>query len=110
MHEYLNEDCLTYIKSLKDNSIDLILTDPPYFIGFDGGKGWDKQWNSDDAYLDWCKEWSKECARVLKPNKMMCVFGTLKFNTFLRYRLEILDKLPNFYQQPEIIWSPSYLI
>ena len=108
MHEYLNEDCIEYLKTLQDSSVDLILTDPPYFIGFDGGKGWDKQWNSDQDYLDWCEKWSKECARVLKPNKMMCVFGTLKYNTFLRYRLEVLDKLPNFHQQPEIIWSYNW--
>ena len=52
MHEYLNEDCLAYIKSLEDNSVDLILTDPPYFIGFDGGKGWDSQWKSENEYLN----------------------------------------------------------
>ena len=39
-----NSDCLKYLKKLPDNSVDLILTDPPYFIGFDGGKGWDSQW------------------------------------------------------------------
>ena len=108
MHEYKNLDCLEYLKKLKDNSVDLILTDPPYFIGYDKGKGWDSQWKSDEDYLEWCKKWSIECARVLKPNKMMCVFGTLKYNTFLRYRLEILDKLPNFHQQPEIIWSYNW--
>ena len=54
MHEYKNIDCMEYLKSLPDNSIDLILTDPPYFIGYDGGKGWDKQWNSDEDYLEWC--------------------------------------------------------
>jgi site-specific DNA-methyltransferase (adenine-specific) len=108
MHEYLNKDCIEYLETLQDNSVDLILTDPPYFIGFDGGKGWDKQWNSDQEYLDWCEKWTKECARILRPNKMMCVFGTLKYNTFLRYRLEILDKLPSFFQQPEIIWSYNW--
>ena len=38
-------DCIKYLKTLDDNSIDLIITDPPYNISFDGGKGWDKQWN-----------------------------------------------------------------
>ena len=33
-----NKDCLDYLKTLDDNSVDLVLTDPPYFIGFDGGK------------------------------------------------------------------------
>lgn len=108
MHEYKNLDCLEYLKTLPDNSVDLILTDPPYFIGYDGGRGWDKQWSSDEDYLVWCESWSKECARVLKSNRMMCVFGTLKYNTFLRYKLEILDKLPNFHAQNEIIWSYNW--
>ena len=53
-HEYKNQDCLVYLKTLEDNSVDLILTDPPYFIGYDAGKGWDSQWNSDDEYILWC--------------------------------------------------------
>ena len=47
-----NKDCLEYIKSLADNSVDLVLTDPPYFIGFDGGKGWDSCWSDEIEYLD----------------------------------------------------------
>ena len=70
----VNTDALSLLKSIPDNTIDLVLTDPPYFIGFDGGKGWDNQWKSERDYLDWCAEWSKECVRVLKPNRM---FGEL---------------------------------
>jgi site-specific DNA-methyltransferase (adenine-specific) len=108
MHNYKNTDCLNFIKELPDNSVDLILTDPPYFIGYDGGKGWDSQWKSDDDYLEWCKSWVVECARVLKPNRMMCIFGTLKYDTFVRLRLEVLNKLPNFYRQNEIIWAYNW--
>jgi len=36
---YKNADCLSFMSMLPDESIDLILTDPPYYIGFDGGKG-----------------------------------------------------------------------
>jgi site-specific DNA-methyltransferase (adenine-specific) len=107
-HKYKNQDCLEFLKTLPDESVDLILTDPPYFIGYDGGKGWDSQWKSEQDYLDWCKCWSLECARVLKPNRMMCVFGTFKYNTFLRFKLEILEKLTNFHAQNEIIWSYNW--
>ena len=107
-HEYKNQDCLVYLKTLEDNSVDFILTDPPYFIGYDAGKGWDSQWKSDDEYISWCMEWSKELARVLKDNKMMCVFGTLKYDTFLRYKLEVLNKLKDFHPQNEIIWSYNW--
>ena len=103
-----NKDCLEYLKDLESESVDLVLTDPPYFIGFDGGKGWDSQWKSEDEYLDWCKEWTVGCARVLKPDRMMVIWGTLKTDTFLRHKLEILNKIPELYGQNEIIWSYNW--
>ena len=81
-------DCLELLSTMDDNSVDLVLTDPPYFIGFDGGKGWDSQWIDEIDYLQWCEQWTNECVRVLKPNRMLVVFGTLKTETFLRYKLE----------------------
>ena len=68
-----NKDCLEYLSTLDDDSVDLVVTDPPYFIGFDGGKGWDSQWKSEQEYLDWCEQWTAKCVRVLKPNRMLCV-------------------------------------
>lgn len=104
----VNGDCIKYLKTLKDNSIDLILTDPPYFIGFDGGKGWDSQWKTESDYLIWCKTWTEECYRVLKPNRIFAVFGTLKTDTFIKYKLEILNKINNFHGQNELIWSYNW--
>ena len=47
----VNKDCLEFLSTVESNSVDLVLTDPPYFIGFDGGKGWDSQWKSEEDYL-----------------------------------------------------------
>jgi DNA modification methylase len=93
--------------SLEDNSVDLVLTDPPYFIGFDGGKGWDSQWDSEAQYLSWCEKWTVECIRVLKPNRMLIVWGTLKTNTFLKYKL-LFDAYTDVVGQNEIIWSYNW--
>lgn len=101
-----HSDCLSFLSKLDDASVDLVLTDPPYFIGFDGGKGWDSQWKSEQEYLDWCLEWTKECQRVLKPNRMLVVFGTLKTDTFLRYKLLVNDL--GLTGQNEIIWSYNW--
>jgi DNA modification methylase len=102
-----NTDCLDFIKTLEDNSVDMVLTDPPYFIGFDGGKGWDSQWKSEKEYLDWCDEWSRECVRVLKPGRMMIVWGTLKTDTFIKYKL-MLSGYDGMHSQNEIIWSYNW--
>jgi DNA modification methylase len=103
-----NIDCISYLKKLRSNSIDLILTDPPYFIGFDGGKGWDSQWKSEGEYLDWCEVWTKECFRVLKENRIFAVFGTLKTDTFIKYKLNILNNIKEAKSQNEIIWSYNW--
>ena len=57
MSELLQGDCLIRLKELKDNSIDAIITDPPYELGF-MGKKWD---NSGIAYN---VEMWKECLRL----------------------------------------------
>tara|TARA_B100000965_G_scaffold302806_1_gene261499 strand:- start:130 stop:888 length:759 start_codon:yes stop_codon:yes gene_type:complete len=103
-----NIDCLDYLKTLEDKSVDLVLTDPPYFIGFDGGKGWDSAWKSENDYLDWCEEWTSECVRVLKDDRMLVVWGTLKTDTFLKYKLNVLNKFENMHGQNEIIWSYNW--
>jgi adenine-specific DNA-methyltransferase len=101
-----NQDCLEFLETLPDDSVDLVLTDPPYFIGYDGGKGWDSQWETEKDYLDWCLAWTKQAKRVLKPNRMLVVFGTLKTNTFLRYKL-LVDEL-GLCSQNELVWSYNW--
>lgn len=56
------------LKTLADNSIDSIVTDPPYELGF-MNKGWDKSGVAYDVEL-----W-KECLRVLKPGGHLLAFG-----------------------------------
>lgn len=56
------------LKDLEDNSIDSIVTDPPYELGF-MNKGWDA---SGIAYN---VEMWKECYRVLKPGGFLLSFG-----------------------------------
>lgn len=41
-NKIINADCMDILKQLPDKCVDLVLTDPPYNIGQDGGKGWDK--------------------------------------------------------------------
>jgi len=107
-----NEDCIEYLKSVPSNSVDLILTDPPYNIGVDGGKGWDSkkggQWETENEYLLWCKKWTDECVRVLKPKRMLIVWGTLKTDTFLKYKLDVLNSYPDMVGQQEIIWGYNW--
>ncbi len=61
-------DCLEGMKLLDDNSVDSIVTDPPYELGF-MGKKWDSTGIAYNVDL-----W-KECLRVLKPGGHLLAFG-----------------------------------
>ena len=63
-YEIYCDDCLNKMKDIEDNSIDLVLIDPPYNIGKDK---WDK-WKSVDDYVEFMGKVFKEIERVLKPN------------------------------------------
>lgn len=52
------------LKKLPDNSVDCIVTSPPYWKGF----AYEAYFNSYNQYLKWCNKWVIECKRVLKPD------------------------------------------
>ena len=64
----LKGNCLDTLKTLPDCSVDSIVTDPPYELGF-MGKSWD---NSGIAYNQ--DLWA-ECLRVLKPGGHLLAFS-----------------------------------
>jgi DNA modification methylase len=68
LNRIYNEDCLDGMKLLDDNSIDNIVTDPPYELGFMG-----KKWDS--TGIAYNVELWKECLRVLKPGGHLLAFG-----------------------------------
>jgi DNA modification methylase len=103
MIELKHADCLEYLRALDDESADLVVVDPPYFeIVKDA---WDNQWGSEQEYLDWCKAWTGECFRVMKPGACFYVWGTTKTDTFLRYKLNVLNEIPDAHYQNWIIWA-----
>lgn len=73
-------DVISGIKKIPDNSIDIIIADPPYNIGKDFGECKD---NLDlEEYLLWCDLWINESLRVLKPQGTLYVYG---FSEILAY-------------------------
>lgn len=60
----LRGDCLTVLRRIPDESVDAVVTDPPYGLEF-MGKAWDKYTPLD--FELWCAKWAAECLRILKP-------------------------------------------
>lgn len=75
-------DCVEQMKLLPENSVDSVVTDPPYELGF-MGKHWD---NSGIAYN---KEMWKEVLRVTKPGGQLLSFGGTR--TYHRMAVAIED-------------------
>jgi len=104
-------DCLDFLKAQDDGTTGLVIADPPYNIGFDGGRGWDRR-RPESEWVEWCLEWTRECARVLMPGRMLVVWGTLRGgNQFMRYRIAV-DEDPELsallIPENEIIWSYNW--
>ena len=84
-------DCLDKLKELEDNSIDSIVTDPPYGLSFMNNK-----WDYDVPKK---KIW-KECMRVLKPGGYLLAFAGSR--TYHRMAVRVEDA--GFEIRDQIMW------
>jgi len=64
-------DCLQLFPQVDSESVDLIVTSPPYNCGIEYDE-YNDNLNWDD-YLAWVAKWLAECCRVLKPDGRMCL-------------------------------------
>ena len=87
-------DVLEGLKLLPDNSQDLIIVDPPYYKTVN--EKWDKQWATEQEYLDWCKLWFAECVRVLKDTGSFYCYGN--FDILSKQKVLIFDDVLKFRQ------------
>ena len=75
----LNGDCLVKLQELDDNSVDSIVTDPPYGIDFMG-----KKWDYDvPSTAIW-----EQCLRVLKPGGYLLAFAGTRTQHRMAVRIE----------------------
>lgn len=79
-------DALEVLQTIPDNSIDSVVTDPPYGIAF-MGKTWDS-FKSNAQYAEWCEQWARECLRVLKPGGHLLAFGGTRTYHALAWGIE----------------------
>lgn len=87
MTEIVHGNCITELRTIASNSVDLIIADPPYNIGKDYGNNSDKQ--DFDEYINFTKEWLTECHRILKENGTIYIFIGFRY---ISYLYQILEK------------------
>lgn len=94
LNKVYNCDCVEYMRTLPNECVDLIIADPPYYKAIN--EKWDKQWKTEDEYLNWTQQWFNECVRVLKPTEVFYCYGN--FDILSKQKVLIFDKQLNFRQ------------
>ncbi len=99
----IHGDCLQILRKLPDNSIDAIITDPPYRIAYHGTRRKDKtRWfkpiANDAAPYIW---WLHDAARVLKPGGALLCFT--RYDTEETFRFAI--RLAGLEPKTQVIWD-----
>lgn len=77
LNNVFNDDCITYMKRLPNECVDLVIADPPYFQIY--GE-FDYEWTTVNEYIEWCKTWIKEVHRILKENGSFYLWGVIGYN------------------------------
>lgn len=121
LNKIYNEDCLTGLKLIKDNTINTIITSPPYNKkGLRKGKNTGgKRWSNcggninyniyddnmpEEEYRQWQIDILNECYRVLKPDgSMFYNHKVRRYNNQGFYPNFVFESKFKFYQQ--IIWN-----
>ena len=72
LHAVVVRDCVELLKALPDESVQLIVCDPPYNIQL-------ATWDSIHNYKEWAAVWLRESERVLAPTGNIAIFGGLQY-------------------------------
>lgn len=97
--EIIAGDASTEMENIKANSVDMIVTDPPYNLGKDYGNNHDIQ--GFDEYLSFSRTWLGQAHRILKPSGTLYVFMGFRF---ISYLYDILDRELKMFFNSWIVW------
>ena len=101
-------DCVEGMRALADESVDLVVTSPPYNLGISYADYDDNL--SSQAYLDWSREWTSELRRVLKPEGSFFLnVGSAPANPWMPHELALMLR-DLFTLQNTIHWIKSITV
>ncbi|WP_239693178.1 DNA methyltransferase [Bacillus haynesii] len=86
------DDCLSIIQNIPENSVDLIFADPPFNLN----KVYESNINdklTKEEYLQWTEKWVIGCINILKEGGSLFIWNLSIWNTYIS---SILNKYLNF--------------
>lgn len=79
--ELYNCDCFELLRTIENDTVDLIFADPPFNLDKEYGKEINDNLGTTD-YLKWCFRWFDECIRVLKPGGSLYIYNLPKWSAY----------------------------
>ena len=92
LNKIYNMDCLEGLKQLEDNSINLVITSPPYNMN---DKRYYKKYEDNltsEGYINWLNSINKELFRVLKDDGVICYNISYNRNSPFEY-IKVINKM-----------------
>jgi site-specific DNA-methyltransferase (adenine-specific) len=104
------QDCIDGMSRLTNESVDLVVTSPPYNLGIRYGEYADRQ--DRQSYLNWCAQWAAQIRRILRSNGSFFLnVGAAPSNPMLPHQIVIeLTASGEFVLQNTIHWIKSITI
>jgi site-specific DNA-methyltransferase (adenine-specific) len=105
------QDCIKGMSRLKNESVDLVVTSPPYNLGISYGKYSDCQ--ARQSYLRWCSKWAAQIRRILRANGSFFLnVGSAPSNPMLPHQIviELTSASGGFFLQNAIHWIKSIAV
>jgi site-specific DNA-methyltransferase (adenine-specific) len=105
------QDCIEGMSRLRTESIDLVVTSPPYNLGIGYRQYADRQ--DRQSYLKWCAKWAAQIRRILRSNGSFFLnVGSAPSNPMLPHQIviEMTSASGGFLLQNTIHWIKSIAV
>lgn len=86
LNQILIGDCLEELAKLPDNSVDLVVADPPYNLKKDFGSK-SIIWDDVEKWMDWSKKWINLSVQKLKPTGSIFIYGIHHYLCYIQVHL-----------------------
>ena len=105
------EDCIKGMSRLTNESVDLVVTSPPYNLGIGYSQYSDRR--DRQSYLNWCARWAAQVRRILRSNGSFFLnVGSAPSNPMLPHQIviELTSASGGFLLQNTIHWIKSIAV